>query len=148
MIMDYKYEYMLHCWGGFWNDKNIEIHKEPNIAYKWFNTKEERDFEIARLNNLKVSHGEYLTSQGMYNDSCIMISVSEGYLTRFRFILESLVVVDNKIERIERDLGYGFFSIEEFDELGNMAEYMKEWKYEINNLPDDHIRLYTTLILK
>ena len=148
MTKEYKYEYLLHCWGGFWNEENIKIHHEPNFSYKWFNTKEERDSEISRLTDLKDKHGEYLTSRGFFNDSCIVMYCTQGYLTRFEFILDSLVVVDNEIKRIERNLGYGFFSIEEFDELGNMADYMKEWKYETNNLPDDHIRLYTTLILR
>ena len=146
---EHKYEYLLHCWGGFWNEHNIKIHKEPNFEYKWFNTKEERDQEVIRLKALAQSHGEYLNSKGKINDSIIAMRVSEGYLTRYQFVLQSLIMEDSKIRIIENNLGYGFYSVDEFDILGNTAEYIKVWKYEGNNdLKDNHMRLFTTLILR
>lgn len=147
--MGSKYEYLLHCWGGFWNDHNIVIHKEPEIPYKWFNTKEERDLEIKRLKNLEINQSKYLKDNNKINDSCIVMSLSEGYLTRYKFIIKSLIQLEDKIIEIENNLGYGFYSIEEFDELGQISDYMKEWKYDIcTDLPDNHKRLYTTLILE
>jgi hypothetical protein len=144
----YKYEYLLHCWGGFWNKNNIKIHKEPEINYKWFNTPEDRQQEIDRLNNLKEIHSQYLNNKGLYNDSCIVMTLSEGYLTRFRFIIQSLCEVEGEIITIENDLGYGVYSIKEFDVLGSIADYMKEWKYDVMELPDNHERLFSTLILR
>lgn len=147
--MIYKYEYLLHCWGGFWNKHNIEVHKEPEENYKWFNSKEERELEIVRLRSLEKSHAEYLISKGLFNDSCLVMSLSEGYLTRFQFIIQSIIEDNGELQIIENNLGYGFYSIEVFDELGNISEYMKEWKYDIcTNLSDKHKRLFTTLILR
>lgn len=141
--MKYKYEYLLHCWGGFWNKSNIEIHKEPDFHYKWFNTKDERQAEIDRLDKLNES------LKGKLTNSTIARNFSEGYLTRFEFIIQSLVKINDEIITIENNLGYGFFDIKEFDELGNCADYMKEWKYDISiDLPDNHKRLFSTLILR
>ena len=147
--MKYKYEYLLHRWGGFWNKHNILVHKEPDFEYKWFDTKEEREIEILRLRRLEDLQGQYLLTRNKYNDSTIAMSETEGYLTRYRFIIQAHVLVNNEIKVVENDLGYGFFSNEEFDCLGNCADYMKEWKYGISaDLPDDHELLYSTLILR
>ena len=144
-----KYEYLLKCWGGFWNPLNIKIHKEPQFDYKWFDTLEERNLEINRLNHLKEVHSDYLNFIGTLNDSCIAMRLSEGYLTRFEFIIKSLISSNNEIIEIENNLGYGFISITEFDKLGNCADYMKEWNYDSGvDVPDNHIRLFSTLILK
>jgi len=143
MNKDYKYEYLLHVWGGFWNDANIEIHKEPEINYKWFNTKEERQVEIDRLDAINKKYN--------LPNSIIAKTFSEGYLTRYEFVIESLIKFKDKIIRVENNLGYGFYSIEEFDQLGNIAEYIKEWKYDIcldEDIYDNHERLYSTLILR
>jgi hypothetical protein len=147
--MEVKYEYLLKTWGGFWNKHNIEIHKEPEIHNRWFDTKEDRNTEIERLKLLEKTHGEYLNSKGKINDSCIVMSLSEGLLTRYKFVIQSHVKVDDKIKVVENNLGYGFFDVKELDELGVCADYMKEWKWDIcADLPDNAQRLYTTLLLR
>jgi hypothetical protein len=139
--MKYKYEYLLHCWGGFWNKHNVDIHKEPDFQYKWFNTKEERQIEINRLDAIQEKY--------KFKDGIIARSFSEGYLTRFQFVIQSIVEDNGELQIIENNLGYGFYDIEEFDEFGDIAQYMKEWKYDIcANLTNNHKRLFTTLILK
>ena len=136
--MKTEYEYLLHTWGGFYNEENIKIHKEPDIPYKWFYTLRERDNEVKRLKDLAKP----------YNNT-IMMSFSEGYLTRFEFILQSHIIENNNLKIIENNLGYGFFSKEELDITGQCSEYMKKWKYDITaNISENHTRLYTTLILK
>lgn len=147
--MKYKYEYLLHCWGGFWNKHNIEIHKEPKINYKWFNSKQERQKEIDRLDLLSENHSKYLNSKNLHNDSILVKSLSEGYLTRFQFIIQSIIEDNGEIKIIENNLGYGFYDIKEFDEFGTISDYIKKWKYDIcYDLSDNHKRLFTTLILK
>ena len=145
--MKYKYEYLLRCWGGFWNEHNMKIHKEPNFEYKWFETEKDRDLEIRRLKNLEKSHGEYLKSLNQINDSCIVMSLTEGYLTRYQHIIEATVLNKGEIIKIQNNLGYGFFSDKEL--LTRDYDYMLDWKYGItSNLEDDHKLLHSTLILK
>jgi hypothetical protein len=77
------------------------------------------------------------------------MSLSEGYLTKYEFIIQTHPKVGKKIKVVENNLGYGFFSAEELDELGQNADYMKEYKYDIEGkLPDKHTRLFTTLLLR
>lgn len=148
--MKAKYEYLLHCWGGFWNSHNAEVHKEPDFKFKWFDSKEERDAEMTRLREIKDSHGEFLVSQGKFNDSCIVMATREGYLTRHEHIIQSIIQLpDGEIITIENNLGYGFWSDEELGVIGDGANYFKEWKYEgMNDIPDDAIRLFSTVILR
>jgi hypothetical protein len=144
-----KYEYLLTTWGGFWNPGNIEIHGEPKVHDRWFDTREARDAEATRLQDLAERHGRYLLSLGRFNDSVIAGRLSEGYLTRHEFVIQSHVKVGEEIRIIENNLGFGFWSHDEFDELGEVADYMKEWRYDLgNDLPDDAERLYSTLILR
>lgn len=145
----FKYEYLLKAWGGFWNDHNIEVHGEPEKEYYWFNTAKERDKEELRLRKLCSSHSLYLMKNNLPNDSVIVFAKSEGYLTRYRFIIQAIVKVDNKLLTVENDLGYGFWTDNELDALGVRANYMKEYKYDVcTDLPDDHELIFSTLILR
>lgn len=148
--MKAKYEYLLHTWGGFWNDHNEMAHKEPNTPYKWFSSKEERETEINRLRKLEKERAQFLLSNGKFNDSCIAMSLTEGYLTRHKHIIQSLIKMPNgELITIENNLGYGFWSDEELGIVGDGSDYFKEWKYEGScNLPDDHERIFSTIILR
>jgi hypothetical protein len=124
-MKELKYEYLLHQWGGFWNPLNLEIHKEPNVEYKWFNTKEKRQIEINRLEEIRSKLGTW--------DACIVTSLEEGYLTRYKFIIKSLIIYKGQIREIVNDLGYGFASSpEKLDILLNNFDYMKEYKWDID----------------
>lgn len=138
--MKAKYEYLLHVWGGFWNPWNIAIHNEPHIEYQWFDTKEARQAEIDRLDKLK----EQLETW----DACIARTLSEGYLTRYRQVIYSLVKVGDEIIEVENDLGYGFYSDEEIKEI-DCFDYFKEYKWDMcADLPEDAQPLVTTVILR
>jgi len=135
-----KYEYMLHTWGGFWNAHNIKVHGEPDVPYKWFDTKEERDNERQRLNKLAEKHGTI--------DSCIAQSVQEGYFTRYRHIIQTIGKSGDQLITIEKDLGYGFFSDADLKEEDSGTEYFKEWKWSNGEEPDDFVKLFSTVILR
>ena len=143
-----KYEYMLHIWGGFFNEHNVEIHKEQPWNYKWFDSKEDRQLEIDRLNKLKDSCKT--------PDSCLVIVKEEGYLTRYKVIIKSIVEYKGRLYNITNDLGYGFYN-SEIDELGEVFSYIKEWKWDIdiyNQIPglddaDKEVkRLFTTVVIE
>lgn len=139
--MTYKYEYLLHVWGGFWNPWNKEIHNEPETEYLWFDTAEERQAELDRLRKIASELGTW--------DACIAHSMSEGYLTRYRHILHSLVMVDGQIIEVENDLGYGFFTQSDIEEDASSIQYFKDEKWDMrNDLPDNAERLFTTLIMR
>ena len=149
MIKEHKYEYLLKVWGGFWNQHNIDIHKESYIPYKWFNTKEERQLEINRLDSIQ--------EQYKFKDGIIARTFSEGYLTRYEVVIESVIEFKGKQYKIENNCGFGFAN-DDLDILGNGLEYMKEFKYDIDiyrtlpHLEEDEDfkvnRLFTTVILR
>ncbi len=146
MIQHSKYEYLLKVWGGFWNEHNYNVHKEPEVMYRWFNSKEERQKELNRL--LKIAN-ELKTK-----DAIIANSFYEGYLTRFEVVLQSHILYEGHIHIIENNLGYGFGMDADFDILGDNYSYMKEWKFDIMGntevIPDldKAERLFTTVILR
>jgi hypothetical protein len=47
-----KYEYLLHTWGGFYNDQFQKLHKH-NPGYYFFDTKEEREDYLGRLKEVE-----------------------------------------------------------------------------------------------
>ena len=144
-----KYEYILKYWGGFFNDHNIEVHGEPDLEYQWFDDEEDREAEKMRLKKLAKKHSHYLTERGLFNDSIIVFAESEGFLTRYRQVIEAKVSYNARIYHIENDLGYGFFSDEELGTFGEGANYFKEYKYDIyGDLPDDHELLFSTIVLR
>lgn len=142
-----KYEYLLHAWGGFWNQENFKVHKEPNFEYKWFDTYAERQAEVQRLQKIASERADYLIKNKLFNDSCIAMHLTEGYLTRYKFVIQSIIEVQGELKTIENDLGYGFWSDSEMDELGNFANYFKEYKYDLM-YDADHTRLFSTIILR
>lgn len=134
-----KYEYLLHVWGGFWNAGNIAIHGDKDVPYRWFATANERQAEIERLDNLCQSLGTF--------DAAIARRMSEGYLTRYEFVIQSIVNENGNFVIVENNLGYGFYSDDELGETGAEAEYMKEWKWDVG-YDGEGERIFTTLILR
>ena len=105
--MKAKYEYLLHVWGGFWNEHNIKVHGESYVPYRWFDTKVDLFNEYERLEAIAKNHGTI--------DSVIASRISEGHFTRYRHIIHSLVKVGGEIIEVENDLGYGFFNDDQLD---------------------------------
>jgi hypothetical protein len=132
--MKYKYEFLLHCWGGGPQELGKEF--EAKIKYQWFESAQERDKEKERIKQLIDSS---CTNKGL------AFSEHEGYLTRHRFIIKSLVLEPKKKEFhwIVNDLGFGFF---EEDGLGNNEQdYMIDWKWGI--CPPDGVNLNDCILL-
>lgn len=141
--MKTKYEYLLHVWGGFWNKHNIAVHGDPDVPYRWFDTKEARDAEIARLEALNKTLNSF--------DAVIAHAKSEGYLTRFQQVLVTHVLISGELQIIENNLGFGFYSDAELKEENENIQYMKDWKWGISaDIPDEaEVEvLFTTLILR
>lgn len=141
--MKAKYEYLLHVWGGFWNEWNVAVHGDQYVPYRWFDTAEERQMELDRLRGLANQLGTF--------DAVIVHSFSEGYLTRQKHVLYSCVKIGDVIMGVENDLGYGFFSREDLldNTPGNMIDYFLRTRWDqCVTLPDDAELLFSTLILK
>lgn len=147
MIHQAKYEYYVHFWGQlmyFLENTNTDFRVPP--ADQWFDTKEERDVELDRMNKISDELKLILCNR-----------TSEGYLTRYEHVIESIVEYNGKIYKVENNLGYGFYNDQELCPIGQYADYMKEWKWNIRdqlsnllkeNTYDTVNRLYTTLILR
>lgn len=143
-MKEWKYEYMLHVWGGFWNEANVKVHGEKYEPYKWFDTKKAMEAELQRLQTIAEKHGTL--------DSVIAHRIQEGYLTRFQHVIQSLVSVNGKIQIVENNLGYGFFSDKELAEgldYDSALHYMMKYKWDVcADLPDDVEPLFTTIVLR
>lgn len=134
-----KYEYLLHVWGGFWNSGNIAIHGDLDISYRWFDTKSDRQAEIDRLDSLCNSLGTF--------DACISKHLTEGFLTRKEFIIQSFVKENGKLIIVENNLGYGFWSDSELEDDDSSVQYMKDWKWDVG-YDGDGQKIFSTLILR
>ena len=66
-----KYEYLLHTWGGFYNEEHQEKHGELE-GYHYFYTEKERDNYITKLRKIEKD----------LNAKHLAIEKSEGYNTR------------------------------------------------------------------
>lgn len=134
-----KYEYLLHVWGGFWNAGNIAIHGDLDVPYRWFDSKSDRQAEIDRLDELCNSLGTF--------DACIAKRLTEGFLTRKEFVIQSFVKDNGNLVIVENNLGYGFWSDDEFETEDSHIQYMKDWKWDVG-YDGDGQRIFTTLILR
>lgn len=117
-VKEMKYEYMLHTWGGFYNEKYQKVHNERS-GYKWFNSNEERQQEIGRLRTIEDSMGAH----------SLVVSVEEGHHTRLMTILSAIVEYKGQTLYMEHSAGYGY--------PVSAAEYMLEWKWPHNHYIGD-----------
>ena len=102
-----KYEYMLHTWGGFYNDEHKKEHGQKP-GYFWFNTKSERDSYLNLL----------LEFENKFNARMLAFDIAEGENTRVKTIAKMVFIFKGKEYPYEEDFGYAY-------PLG-LAEYMFE----------------------
>lgn len=130
--MKYKYEYMLHVWGGGIQENNLE-----HLTYQWFNTELERSEALQRIKNI-VERG---VNKGLAHHA------TEGQLTRHKFILKSLVLdKQGEYHWVINDLGFGFFTTS--DLLDDNQQYLIDWKWGIcTDLDLDKCALLNTSLI-
>lgn len=80
-----KYEYLLHTWGGFYNEEYQLIHKEVE-GYHYFNSKLERK---SYINKLRAIEDELKAHS-------LVMTKSEGYNTRVSTILHRVIKWEDK----------------------------------------------------
>ena len=92
-------EYMVHIWGGAWNDDaNPSIEKELGVksGYHYFDTEEEKDRFCELLNNPIYS------KQGIARD------IKYGYMTHKRTIFVGTFKYKDKEYVLHYDFGYEY----------------------------------------
>ena len=92
-----KYEYLLHTWGGFYNENNKIIHKKE-AGYFWFYSKEERSEYINELKSFKEQLDEF---------AGLMLEVDEGYHLRTMVTLHRVIKYKDVEYYSNRDMYYG-----------------------------------------
>lgn len=97
--MNNQEEYMVHIWGGAWNDDaNPSIEKDLGIkdGYHYFKTTEEKDKFCQILRN------------PIYSDQGLMIKVEHGVMSHKRTIFVGTFKYKDKEFVIHYDLGYEY----------------------------------------
>lgn len=113
-----KYEYLLHTWGGFYNEEFKEIHKEES-GYHYFDTKEEREQYLNKLKNIEKE----------LNARVLISVLSEGYNTRIMTTLHRVIKVDGKEYYSRHDMSPNYpFEVAKFH-----LEY--KWQPGFNDYP-------------
>lgn len=92
-----KYEYMLHTWGGFYNDEHKEKHGFKE-GYFWFNSNEARQKYI---DILKVVESEH-------NARFLITDLKDGFNLHSRTIAKMILVYNGKEYPFEYDFGYAY----------------------------------------
>jgi len=92
-----KYEYMLHTWGGFYNEEFKKIHKKTE-GYFFFDTKDELDEYLAELVSLEHK----------LNASRLMWDYTEGQHVRYKTIAKMKFVYDGKEYEHLEDFGFAY----------------------------------------
>jgi len=92
-----KYEYLLHTWGGFYNEEHKAKHSfEP--GYFWFDTAEDRQNYLNRL----------LEIEKKFQAHCLAYDFEEGKHVRYRIIARMKLVYNGKEYPYECDFGFGY----------------------------------------
>jgi len=81
-----KYEYYLHTWGGFYNDEHVTKHGITEKGDFWFDTKEEREIFLKRLQD----------AEKKYNARMLAFYEAEGYDIREHPIIHRIVEYKGK----------------------------------------------------
>lgn len=100
-----KYEYMLHTWGGFYNDEHKAKHGYEE-GYLWFDTPEEREAYVVKLKEIEQRLKAWK----------LVTIFHEGIFTRYKTIATMTFVYNG----VEYPYHYDFG----FDYPVDSAEYM------------------------
>ena len=92
-----KYEYMLHTWGGFYNEEYAKKHGKRG-GYFFFDTMEQLQ---EYLNELKAIKKEM-------NASHLLAEISEGQNVRYKTIARMKMKYNGKEYNYEYDFGYAY----------------------------------------
>ena len=96
-IENEKYEYMLHTWGGFYNDEHKAKHGLEE-GYYWFSTAWDRQKYLDNLKEIeKKFDAKYLAS-----------NFEEGKHVRYRTIARMKLVYKGIEYSYEYDFGFGY----------------------------------------
>lgn len=92
-----KHEYMVHLWGGFFNEEHKAKHgREP--GYYFFDTAEERNRFVATLRaEEKALNAKYLAQDS-----------ADGRHVRYKTVAKMRFVYQGKEYALERDFGYAY----------------------------------------
>ena len=92
-----KYEYLLHTWGGFYNEEHKAKHGlEPGCF--WFSTADERKKFLDSLKEVEKK----------YDAHSLVFSFEEGKHVRYRTIARMKLVYNGKEYPYEYDFGFGY----------------------------------------
>lgn len=92
-----KYEYMLHTWGGFYNEEH-QIKHGYEEGYFWFDTADARERYIQELKEVEQK----------FNARHLAYTVEEGVHTRIKTIAKMIFVYDGKEYPYEYDFGFAY----------------------------------------
>ena len=106
-----KYEYLLHTWGGFYNDKYKKIHNKSD-GYIYFDTKEERQTYIDELKTIEKE----------LNATMLVMGLSEGFHCRTVTTLHRVIRYEGKNYYSKREMSPNY----PYD----VAMYHMEWKWQ------------------
>ena len=108
-----EYTYYLYTWGGFYNDKYIELHGYFEKGAFFFDTKEERDSYIKELKN----------AEEKYNAKYLIFQIAEGY----NLSVESMPCIHRVVE-YKGVKYYSYYQLHWPMEITNAA-YIKQYKW-------------------
>jgi hypothetical protein len=92
-----KYEYLLHTWGGFYNEEHKANHGlEP--GYFWFSTAVDRQKFFDNLKKIEKKYSAYYLAS----------SFKEGKHVRYRTIARMKLVYNGKEYPYKYDFGFGY----------------------------------------
>ena len=92
-----KYEYLLHVWGGFFNEENIAKHGQLP-GYYWFDTHETREKKLREL--LELSN--------KFNAKELAREFHEGFDARLRTVASMVLSHNGHDYPFSYDFGYGY----------------------------------------
>jgi len=93
-----KHEYMVHLWGGFFNEEYRAKHgREP--GYYFFDTAEERDRFLAELRAEEQALGQYAT---------LAQKTIDGRHVRYRTVAKMRLRYQGKEYALEHDFGHAY----------------------------------------
>lgn len=92
-----KYQFLLHTWGGFYNEEYQKIHKETP-GYQFFDSMDDLQKELNRLRKIEKE----------LNARCLAMNIYEGWDVHLKTIAELEFKYKDKIYSIEYDFGYGY----------------------------------------
>lgn len=123
-MKDLKYEYLLHTWGGFYNDVHKKVHGQEE-GYHYFDSKGDRDEYLHKLKTLS----EDLNAHGLATD------ITEGYNTRIPVVLHRVVRYKEDDYYSEKHFPPGY----PYEAVKFMAEY--KWNPGFNDYDNNEVEI-------